>query len=49
MTKKTLAKCYVISGIILIIIAFGSIVNIINNQNNYNKNVSSHVILAFDG
>lgn len=49
MAQKIMAKCFVMSGIMLIISTFGNLINLVNNYDNYVQNMSSHIVSAFDG
>lgn len=48
MTRQNLAKCFVLTGITLIICTFISIIGAINSYSNSINDTSSHVIAAFD-
>ena len=49
MMQGSMAKCFILGGITLIISAFMNIVYIVNSYDTYVNNNSSHVISAFDG
>jgi len=49
MNKRTIAECFIVSGVALIISAFGNFITLVNTYNNYVENSSSHVVSAFDG
>jgi len=49
MTQETLLKCFVMSGVIMIIAIFGNIFYLVNNYEHGSEKISSPIIAAFDG
>lgn len=49
MMQNALAKCIVVSGILLAVSTFVSVVNLVNSYDAFIHNVSSHAVAAFDG
>lgn len=49
MTQNILARCFVYSGIMLVVSSFCNLVNLINTYDNFTQDNSSDIVSAFDG